>query len=152
MRNVAGVTTEIERFVPASALRGIEPGLVTAEAKILGRCRTGRRLQQVVRLAGRVGIVAREAVARRLIVNVATGRAFLVGVTSKTKFGWSGGEQLYARDILGRTHFMTAEAILLRGRVRVLVLRLVLMASDAGSCRDIRIQGSRMLLCDGRAR
>ena len=95
-------------------------------------------------------VVAREAVARRLIVNMATGRAFLVGVACKAKPGRSGREQFDARDVFGNAYFVTAKAVLFRSRVRVLVLRLILVASHAGACCDIRIQRSWMLLRDGR--
>src|SRR5882672_2612740 len=97
-------------------------------------------------------VVAREAIARRLIVHMTTGRGLLVAVARETEFGRSSGQQLNPCDVLSDTHLMAAEAVLLRGRVGVLASRLNLVATDAGSCRDIRIQGSGVLLRRGGTR
>jgi hypothetical protein len=151
VRDVAGIATQIEGLMPASTLGRIESRLVTIEAKVLGRCRAGRRLQEVIRFASRMRIVTGEAITRGLIVNVTSGRAFLVGVACKAKPGRSGREQFDARDVFGNAYFVTAKAVLFRSRVRVLVLRLILVASDARGGRNVRIKRSRMLLCDGGA-
>ena len=149
VRDVAGIATQIESFVSASALGRIEAGLVTIEAKILVGRGAGRSLQQVVRFSRRMRVVAGKTIARRLIVNMAAGSAFFVAVACEAKLGRSGGEQLYASDVFGDTHFVAAQAVLFGGRVRVLIFRLILVASNAGGCCDIRIKRSRMLLCHG---
>ena len=151
VRDVASIATQIEGLMPASALGRIESRLVTIEAKVLGRCRAGRRLQEVIRFASRMRIVTGEAITRGLIVNVTSCRAFLVGVACKAKLSRSGREQLNACDVFGDPHFMAAKAVLFGFRVRVLVLRLILVASDARAGRDVGIEWSRMLLCRGGA-
>jgi len=99
-----------------------------------------------------VGIVTRQAIARRLIMYVAALAAFHLAVTCEAQLGGSCRQQLDARDVFGDAYFMAAETVLLRGRVRVLVLGLILMAADAGGCRYIRVQWSGMLLRRGETR
>ena len=91
-------------------------------------------------------IVAGKAVARRLIVHVAT--VFHLAVAREAQLGGCRCQQLDARDVFCDSHFMTAQAVLLRRRMRVLIFRLILMASDAGGRCDVRIKSTRMLLPD----
>lgn len=89
-----------------------------------------------------------EAITCCLIVDVSAGRAaFLLAVTLQTELGGRRGKQLYAGHVLADAHFVTAEAVFLRGRMRILVLRLILVTSNAGRRIDIGIQHGRMLLC-----
>ena len=88
-----------------------------------------------------------QAITGGLIVDVSASRAaFLLAVTLQTELGGGRCKQLDASYVLVDAHFVAAEAVLLGGGVRILVLRLILVTSDARRRVDIRIQHGRMLL------
>ena len=110
VRDVAGIAADVERCVAASLVGNIQPLGMAIEAEVFLRASRGR-LQEVIRVVGRVRIVALQAVAnRRRMHGPLDFGCVLIGVTGETKCVRSRGDQLYARHIFVDSHLVARRA------------------------------------------
>jgi hypothetical protein len=137
---MAGLAAHVEGSVPASFFRCAHANGVTLQAEVLFFAARGR-LQQLILVIRRMGIVAVEAVADRGRMDLSFYRGCVfVEVTLQAKFYWSGCDQLDMGDIAIGANLVTAQTASGDGRMDGPALGFAFMALDAFCGFGIRIK------------
>lgn len=144
---VTGLAAHIEGCMPAAFVRNVHPLGMALEAQVLALI-SGVSFDQLVLVVGLMRVMALDAVpdCGRMYGSLQISGVF-VGMAGNTNRRRTGGDQLYAGNVLANPDLVTARATHCDGGVNELAFGFVFVALDAFGRIRVLVQGNWM---DGR--